>query len=216
MFVQFTQVFRRRMREDYWLAIVKSVPTHIWEWTDGSGQQFKQRRAFADISDSPADLGYAVTRSYCESYHGKGPHDGAGACLKCQIGKKNLDSTDPVWHNGVHNALSFYQCAVQCFSEPVDYIFASDQARVEYSNRYFIYITQEEMLLQQGSKREVKPVQDTLKLHSVRSVDNPNHIEVILLSTSYDVKPEHHKIVTISKRMHTKLLCLWQPASRGH
>jgi hypothetical protein len=71
MFVQFTQVFRRRMRQDYWLAIVKSVPTHIWEWTDGSGAQFKQRRAFADISDSPADLGYAVTRSYCESYHGK-------------------------------------------------------------------------------------------------------------------------------------------------
>jgi hypothetical protein len=30
------------------------------------------------------------------------------------------------------------------------------------------------------------------------------------------VKPEHHKIVTISKRMHTKLLCLWQAASRGH
>ena len=70
--VQFVQIFKKRMIDEYWLPIVGKKPNCIWEWCDGAASQFKCGEAFADISESEMELGYKRVRFFYETSHAKG------------------------------------------------------------------------------------------------------------------------------------------------
>ena len=66
-----------------------------------------------------------------------------------------------------------------CAGGQQQYAWASDAARVEYQNRYFFYISVEELKeAREANLRAVKRVPGTQKFHSVRSTTQPNTIQV--------------------------------------
>jgi len=100
------------MVTEYWKKKIGTLPTHVTEFCDGAGSQFKCRDSWAQIADSKQDLGFPVTRHFFESAHGKGPHDGAGANIKNLVTKLNLQRVpSDEWYNKVTDAYQFYMCA---------------------------------------------------------------------------------------------------------
>ena len=56
--------------------------TEHWIWSDGCAGQFKSARSFYWLSHIHKEIGVRHTWSFFETGHGKGEHDGAGACVK--------------------------------------------------------------------------------------------------------------------------------------
>ena len=113
MCTQFVQLFRKKMVDEYWRKKIGTLPTHVTEFCDGAGSQFKCRDSWAQVADSKQDLGFPVTRHFCESAHGKGPHDGAGANIKNLVTKRNLQRVpSDEWYNKVTDAYQFYVCEI--------------------------------------------------------------------------------------------------------
>ena len=53
-----------------------------WVWSDGCAGQFKSARSFFWLCRLHRNIKIRHTWSFFESGHGKGEHDGAGACIK--------------------------------------------------------------------------------------------------------------------------------------
>ena len=53
-----------------------------WIWSDGCAGQFKSARSFYWLSCLHKETRIRHTWSFFETGHGKGEHDGAGACVK--------------------------------------------------------------------------------------------------------------------------------------
>jgi len=56
--------------------------TEHWIWSDGCAGQIKSARSFYWLSHLHKETGIRHTWSFFETGHGKGEHDGAGACVK--------------------------------------------------------------------------------------------------------------------------------------
>jgi hypothetical protein len=69
--LQWVNLFRKKLVSEYWEKLGE-LPTKVHEFCDGAGCQFKCAEAFADIADSPTELGYPVIRYYFETSHAKG------------------------------------------------------------------------------------------------------------------------------------------------
>lgn len=54
----------------------------IYYWTDGPSSQYKNRTIFSIIEGHQELFGIECEWHYCETAHGKGPHDGIGGTLK--------------------------------------------------------------------------------------------------------------------------------------
>ena len=53
-----------------------------WIWSDGCVGQFKSARSFYLLSRLHKETCIRHTWSFFETWHGKGEHDGVGACVK--------------------------------------------------------------------------------------------------------------------------------------
>ena len=123
--VQVVNTFCKKMLDEYWEKTTHGKPNHVYEFTDGCACQFKGAPAFADISDSEAELGYSRTRYFFATSHAKGEQDAAGANLKKAVTQAVLDSNGPFYDN-VKNAKEFTDCALHVEQRKV-YAFDCDK-----------------------------------------------------------------------------------------
>ena len=56
--------------------------TEHWIWSDGCAGQFKSAHTFYWLSRLHKEIGIRHTWIFFETWHVKGEHDGAGACMK--------------------------------------------------------------------------------------------------------------------------------------
>ena len=64
--------------------------TRHWVWSDGCAGQFKSARSFYWLTRLHVSLNVQITWNFFESGHGKGEHDGAGACVKRALRRYQL------------------------------------------------------------------------------------------------------------------------------
>ena len=62
-----------------------------WVWSDGYVGQFKSTRSFFWLSHIHKRTNIRHTWNFFETGHGKGEHDGAGACVKCALRRHQLN-----------------------------------------------------------------------------------------------------------------------------
>ena len=129
-------------------------------WSDGCGAQFKSARQFYWLYRWHHATGVQCIWSFFESRHGKGEHDGAGACVKRALRRYQLrrdtqrfrDARQVVdWcthHMGVDSSSSF----------------STVGARVV--RRFFWYVDGADIDVSSG---DCATVHGTLQLHSIRS-----------------------------------------------
>ena len=61
-----------------------------WIWSDGCAGQFKNARIFQWLCSLHKKYKVPCMWNYFETGHGKGEHDGAGACVKIALRKEKL------------------------------------------------------------------------------------------------------------------------------
>lgn len=75
---------------DRWMLDHGITCTQRWIWSDGCGAQFKSARQFYWFYTWHCRTGVQVLWSFFETGHGKGEHDGAGACIKRALRRHQL------------------------------------------------------------------------------------------------------------------------------
>ena len=142
-------------------------------WSDGCACQFKGARAWFFVSRYPnltscdqLPLGCAMQWNYWGSGHGKGPHDGAGACLKRALRKEQLKP---------------YGARLQNATDVVDFLKSSmNKEHAAYAGarreviRHFHDIKENDVDRQHSFN--CRTVKGSRGLHSVRSMGHSNNV----------------------------------------
>ena len=95
-----------------------------------------------------------------------------------------MDSRDDNPYKNLNTAFKFFDCCVEHLAERTQYDWASEEKRVEYNNRIFIFISQEDMEKVLQIPRQIKTwvpppgKKGTQSLHSVRSTRRTLKIQV--------------------------------------
>lgn len=136
-------------------------PRNHWIWSDGCAGQFKSRIPWYFVSRYPEITnGCACMWSFFGSGHGKGPHDGAGALLKCFIRTAQLDVHGP--------RLEDAETVVEFLREKL-----SERPRSAYGDRRPVQRTFWHVLeddVDRESNFDCDPIKGCREVHSVQSV----------------------------------------------
>ena len=137
-----------------------------WIWSDGCVSQFKSARQFLWLYEWHRHTNVEIIWSFFETGHGKGEHDGAGACIKRALRRHQLrheserfrDAKDVVeWctsHMSVDSSSS-----------------ETEQSQSRRVRRFFSCVHSHEI---NTSGSDCATVKGTLKLHSIRSTNYAN------------------------------------------
>jgi len=104
--------------------------TEQWIWSDGCAGQFKSAHSFYWLSHLHKETGIRHTWIFFETGHGKGEHDGVGACVKRALRRYQMS----------HSA-----SRLKCSKEVVDWCTQNlghqghEQARPVQRYKHFIY-----------------------------------------------------------------------------
>ena len=104
-----------KLHWDYLKAKGQFIKRHI-VWSDGCASQFKGARSWFHIARNPSLTkcnevpgGVQMVWHYWGTGHGKGPHDGAGACVKQALRKEQLKAQDGVILQNAHDVVMFLE-----------------------------------------------------------------------------------------------------------
>ena len=107
--------------------------TEHWIWSDGCMGQFESARSFYWLIRLHKETGIRHTWSFFETGHGKGEHDGTGACVKRALRRYQMS----------HSA-----SRLKCSAEVVDWCtqnlgtkVTNKQGRLVGRNNIYIYIS---------------------------------------------------------------------------
>ena len=84
-FVQYCFGHHDEFLHDHHLTV-----TQRWIWSDGCGAQFKSARQFLWLWRWHRATAVPILWNFFETGHGKGEHDGAGACVKRALRRYQL------------------------------------------------------------------------------------------------------------------------------
>lgn len=150
---EFTRISIGFLREQRCLDILKWL-----EFTDGCAGQYKSKHSMVDLSFANDDFGVKRERHYFESYHGKGPSDGAGAVVKMAVRRAVLKQNIVI-----QNAHEMFSYLNEHFSRP-DMM----NGKCNHSRRTFFLVNG---VNRNRKEREIKTtLKGTRELHAVRSI----------------------------------------------
>ena len=147
-------------------------PKQHWVWSDGCASQFKSKKPFYFISCYPnMTNGCSMLWNFFGSGHGKGPHDGAGAVVKCFIRREQLKP---------------YGVKLQSARDVVGYLTAHLSERPETSymghrkpmRRFFHHVLESDVQPLRDNSHSCDFVPGTQKLHSILAT---NKIQIGML-----------------------------------
>lgn len=129
-------------------------------WSDGCGAQFKSARQFYWLCRWHQSTGKQCIWSFFESGHGKGEHDGAGACIKRALQRYQL------WHDSerFRDARQVVDWCTLHMSMGASSSFGYQGAPAV--RRFFWCVESSDIDVYSG---ECSTIPGTLQLHSIRS-----------------------------------------------
>ena len=133
-----------------------------WVWSDGCAGQFKSARSFFWLCRLHRNIKIRHTWSFFESGHGKGEHDGAGACIKRALRRYQM-RFDADMMRDAKSVVDW--CTHNLCQDPND---RSDK----FVRRFFWHITD----IDREHAYTCKTVPGTRSLHSIRSTDHTDWV----------------------------------------
>ena len=133
--------------------------SHVVQWSDGCGSQYKSKGPFADVAASELDFGLQFHRSYFGSRHGKGPCDGEAAVIKNHV--TNAVKADTAV---VSNATEFFN---YCEQSTLNKQPATDGS-CKHFVRSFLWVPEGDVD-RQRPHRNMKTVKGKRDIHHVKS-----------------------------------------------
>ena len=118
-------------------------------WSDGAGKHFKNRYVCAFISLFDELFGVAGEWNFSESYHGKGPMDGVGGCLKHTVYRAIVRGQAIV-----QTAMDFFLTAKQLCPN-IELLYLSAESMDNFHSRFFDGVKEATGILK---CRRIKPV----------------------------------------------------------
>lgn len=134
--------------------------TGRWIWSDGCGAQFKSARQFYWLYSWHRMTGFQVIWNFFETGHGKGEHDGAGACVKRALRRHQL-RRDSERFRDARQVVDW--CTAHMTTSAAS-SFPQRDARIV--RRFFWYVDSSDI---DSASLECATVDGTLRLHCIRS-----------------------------------------------
>ena len=135
-----------------------------WIWSDGCAGQFKNSRVFQWLTTLHKKYNVPHIWNYFETGHGKGEHDGAGACIKTALRREEMRfTTNP----HIRDAQSIVQwCSATMSNRTKEQRTSTGTGHVV---RNFWHVVD----IDRSCSYTCNTVQGTRGFHSVRSSNNP-------------------------------------------
>ncbi|KAG0631145.1 hypothetical protein M758_1G230800 [Ceratodon purpureus] len=159
----------------HWSALVAAgkIPSRHIVWSDGCASQFKGAKAFFFVAKYPSltvsdnlPTGCKLDWNYWGTGHGKGPHDGAGACVKRALRKEQLKEDSVKLHNAT-DVVSFLRVEMNLPH-------AAYPNAKQHVVRHFHLIGLSEV--PRDKPLACQTVPGSRSLHSIRSVSHTNNV----------------------------------------
>jgi len=135
-----------------------------WIWSDGCAGQFKNARIFQWLCSLHKNYKVPHMWNYFETGHGKGEHDGAGACVKTALRREELKLSTI---STIRNVQSIVRWCTSVMGE--ESAMRAESTRKRHVDIFFWEVVD----IDRSHAWECKTVPGTRGFHSVRSSDNP-------------------------------------------
>ena len=130
--------------------------TQHWIWLDNCTRQFKNARMFYWLSRTHRQTNIQHVWSFFEAGHGKGEHDGAGACVKRALSREQLKFEEKAKLKNAHEIVEWCNKYL--------YTGSSQNSTI----KRFFYLVEENNI---PSRCDCDTISGSAKWHSFRSSD---------------------------------------------